>query len=72
MKCFDTVPSNADQAGVLAQDFSESFGMEQLVNFPTRGENTLDLVLSDIEGRAVERPGFGNSDHQAVQYDDSK
>ena len=45
--------SHTDQADVLAQEFSESFGMEQFVHFPTRGENTLDLVLSDIEGPLV-------------------
>ena len=47
----------------MAQEFSELYDMQQLINFPTRGENTLDLVLSDIDGVALAAPGFGNSDH---------
>ena len=63
----DWIHSNfTDLAGELAQEFCEMFGMQQLINFPTRGENTLDLVMSDIDGTARELPGFGNSDHVAM------
>ena len=63
----DWIHSNfTDLAGELAQEFCEMFGMQQLINFSTRGENTLDLVVSDIDGTARELPGFGNSDHVAM------
>ena len=55
-----------DKAGIKAQEFCEIFGMSQLVNFPTRGENTLDLVISDFHGHATAEPGFGSSDHLSV------
>ena len=58
--------STTDQGGILAQEFSEIFGMTQLVNFPTRKGNTLDLVLSDINGAATVSPGVGNSDHESM------
>ena len=55
-----------DKAGIQAQEFCEMFGMSQLVNFPTRGENTLDLVISDFDGRAIAESGFGSSDHLSL------
>ena len=58
--------SPTDKAGLMAQEFAESFGMQQLVDFPTRAGNTLDIVLSDLDGSAVETPGFGNSDHTSM------
>ena len=58
--------SGTDHAGVLAQEFSEMFNMHQLVDFPTRGQNTLDLVLSDIVGSALPTAGFGTSDHKSM------
>ena len=58
--------SGTDHAGVLAQEFSEMFNMHQLVDFPTRGQNTLDLVLSDIAGSALSAAGFGTSDHKSM------
>ena len=54
---------DADPAGVAAQEMSELFGLQQLVNFPTRSEDTLDLVMSANGGIAVQRPGLGTSDH---------
>ena len=33
-----------DFAGIATQEFCESFGLHQYVDFPTRGPNTLDLV----------------------------
>jgi hypothetical protein len=42
------------------------FGMSQLVKFPTRGENTLDLVISDFDGHTTAEQGSGSSDHLSV------
>lgn len=56
-----------DEAGMLAEELCEMYGMKQIVDFPTRGLNTLDLVISDIEGEAVVAPGFGNSDHESMR-----
>jgi hypothetical protein len=51
----------------LHKDFvSYIFSLKQLVHFPTRGPNTLDLVLSDINGKATVKHGFGNSDHESM------
>ena len=58
--------SGTDIAGTRAQEFAEMLGLEQLVQFPTRGENTLDLVLSDIGGVAQAAPPFGTSDHDSM------
>ena len=58
--------SATDPGGLAAQEFCELFGMNQLVHFPTRGDNTLDIVLSDIIGEAKPIAGFGNSDHIAI------
>ena len=35
-------------AGVRAEGVFASHGLEQLVDMPTRGENTLDFILTDI------------------------
>ena len=43
-----------------------SQGLEQLVDLPTRGENTLDLILTDIHASRVkvsDREPIGKSDH---------
>ena len=56
-----------DTGGVQAQEFCELFGMRQLVDFPTRGVNTLDLAITHIDGVAVPTPGFGNSDHISMK-----
>jgi hypothetical protein len=39
------------------------FNMQQLVNVPTRGDNTLDLVFSDTRGSFEPCPHLGTSDH---------
>ena len=41
----------------------EMYGLSQLVDFATRDENTLDLVMSSILGVAIPVPSFGTSDH---------
>jgi hypothetical protein len=46
--------------------------LEQQVNFPTRKENTLDLILTSHPGfkvRCKPIPSIGNSDHDIVLFD---
>ena len=41
--------------------------MQQLVDFATRGSNTLDLIFSDVEADVMPNMPFGTSDHKAIQ-----
>ena len=61
--------SPTDEAGVNAQHMCESFGLHQLVGFPTRGGNTLDLIISHLPGQAVAMANSGTSDHIAIAFD---
>ena len=64
----DWICSDKTDAGdILAQEFTELFGMSQVVNFETRQSNTLDLVISDVEATAMPSMPFGTSDHKAIQ-----
>jgi hypothetical protein len=56
----------ADAAGIEARDFCEMYGLYQLVGFPTRGDNTLDLVMSTLVGSASPLPNLGTSDHKSM------
>ena len=58
--------SPTDPGGLAAQEFGELFGTQQLVHFPTRGDDTLDIVLSDVVDEAAPIAGSGNSDHIAL------
>ena len=64
---------------ILAGDFnhldiktiSRQFQLKQLVHLPTRGTNTLDLVLTNLHSfypvnAAVLHPPFGLSDHSTI------
>lgn len=64
----DWIPSTTplDTAGVLAQEFSELYGLAQLIDFPTRNGNTLDLVFTDIQGTATKHAHLGTSDHCTI------
>jgi len=42
------------------------YDLQQFVDFPTRGENILDLVYSDCECVVTELPHLGTSDHVAM------
>jgi len=65
-----TAPSDNIQDALLG--FVVSNGLEQLVNAPTRGDNILDLVLSNeptsIAQLEVSCP-FSNSDHCQINFD---
>ena len=53
------------KAGELAEDICHLHGLEQHVHIPTRGSNTLDLILCDIPGNVTVtgHPPLGASDH---------
>ena len=47
-----------------------NFKLKQIVHFPTRGQNTLDKILTNLQDyydTPVERPAFGLSDHSSVE-----
>ena len=47
-----------------------NFKLKQTVDFPTRGQNTLDKILTNLQDyyeTLVERPAFGLSDHSSVE-----
>ena len=57
--------SKTTDARVHAEGVFASHGLEQLVHMPTRGENTLDLIITDIHTSRVkvsDREPIGQSD----------
>jgi hypothetical protein len=58
----------ADKAGVIAQEFCEMYGFSQLIDFPTREGNTLDLVMTCFQGTATPLSGLGTSDHVSITF----
>ena len=52
-----------DEAGRVAKAFTDDYGMTQYIDFPTRGDNILDLFISDLEVDAQPLPPLGTSDH---------
>ena len=52
-----------DAGGRAAEEMCQISGMQQLIDFPTRGGNTLDLVMTTHTGYAKAMPGAGTSDH---------
>ena len=60
--------SSADPGGILAEDFGDLFGYNQLIDFPTHNQgNTLDLVFTHCQGVASCRPGLGTSDRYCIE-----
>ena len=55
--------SHSSAAGTATKDFSDSRGLLQLVDFPTRGNAILDLVLYGHQGSIQSFPAFNTSDH---------
>ena len=60
--------SPLDEAGIVAEEFAVVHGLKQLVNFPTRGGNTLDLMFSDLPGKAIPEKGLDTSDHISATF----
>ena len=77
--CLSTLEANYASSGViLLGDLNQlntsrlpsNFGLKQTVNFGTRGANTLDKVLTNLQhfyDPPQKRPGFGLSDHFSVE-----
>ena len=61
--------THTDAAGRAAQELCESFGLNQFIQFPTRGLNTLDLVMSPFAGSACAMANPGSSDHVAIAFE---
>ena len=55
--------THSSAAGTATKDFSDSRGLVQLVDFPTRGTAILDLVLYGHQGSIQSFPAFNTSDH---------
>ena len=59
------------KAGELAEDLCALHGLYQHIDQPTRGLNTLDLVLSDFKSpvHVAVQPPIGHSDHAVLRVD---
>ena len=78
-KCLSTIESCFSNCGLLiVRDFNRlkikrlqnSFGLKQIVNFPTRGKGFLDWVftnLAEFYKDPIQRPSHGLSDHMSVE-----
>ena len=55
-----------DAAGRRALQLSNCLGLDQIVTEPTRGNNILDLVLSDTPATTKTLANVGSSDHNPV------
>ena len=58
--------TSTDRAGKVAKQFAQDYGMEQYVDFPTRGVNVLDLIIGDVAVDAEPLPHLGTSDHISI------
>ena len=78
-KCLMDLESKYPNCGLLVLDdfnhlndarLKSNFNLKQIVHFPTRGQNTLDKILTNLQDyydTPVERPAFGLSDHSSVE-----
>ena len=55
-----------DNAGRRTQQLSDNLGLQQIVKDPTRGENILDLAMTDLPANATTLANIGTSDHNPV------
>ena len=74
-----TIESRFSNCGILitgdfnrldTSRFRNAFKLTQIVKFHTRGNQTLDLVLTNIKGfyeEPIKRPAFGLSDNASVE-----
>ena len=61
-----TTTKKMDYAGVRAQEFGEMYGYSQVVGFPTRKANTLDLIYSKVDCTITPSMKIGTSDHISI------
>ena len=57
---------NTDSAGRRMLQIASGLGLDQIVNQPTRGDQILDLVLTDIPASSSTLANVGTSDHNPV------
>ena len=57
---------HTSSAGTAMLDFCESRNLHQLVDFPTRRDAILDLILSEHSGLVEQLPNLNTSDHVAI------
>ena len=79
MDCLSSIESRYPNSGtILLGDFNKlkiarlkrSYNLKQIVNFPTRGPNTLDHILTNLKNTyevPIKRLPFGLSDHFSVE-----
>ena len=78
-QCLSSIESRFPNCGLLlVGDFNRlntkrlhyNFSLKQIVTFPTRGERTLDLVLTNLKEYykdPIQRPPHGLSDHMSIE-----
>ncbi len=78
-QCLSSIESWFPNCGILILgDFNKlnitrlqsSYNLKQIVKFPTRGNNTLDLILTnmkDFYDSPISLPPFGLSDHVSIE-----
>lgn len=78
-RCLSSIETRYSNCGLcLVGDFNKlqttrlrnSYNLKQIVNFPTRGERTLDLVLTNLQDHyesPTQRPPLGLSDHMSIE-----
>ena len=78
INCLSSIEAQSPNSGILLLgDFNKlkvtklksSFKLKQIITFPTRGSNTLDLILTNLHefyNSPVQRPPFGLSDHMTI------
>lgn len=79
MNSLSSIESQYSNCGIIILgDFNQlniaglkrSYGLQQIVQFPTRGNNRLDLVLTNLKQfyqEPIKRPPFGLSDHMSIE-----
>ena len=61
--------SPTNEAGEFIEEFAQIQGLNQFVDFPTRMNNTLDLILSDADGSATASAPLGTNDHISIKFE---
>ena len=79
MDCLSSVESKHPNSGILllgdfnglnVANLKSSFNLKQIVKFPTRGQNTLDFILTNLQdfyNNPDKRSPFGLSDHLSIE-----
>ena len=67
----ECIPCHSDTVHRPVLDFAVNFGFSQLVDFNTRGDNVLDVILTDdsmLIAKVGALPPIGHSDHLVVEF----